>query len=57
MQDLVRFVHQQADIVEELSLTNERQSVLNEKLMITIDDQSALIQQLKEETGVRLSIS
>ena len=66
-QDLVSFVKQQLTIVEEqsktiktitlqeLSITNERQSVLNEELMVTIDEQSTLIQQLKEETGMRLS--
>ena len=53
-QDLVGFVHQQAAIVE-LSLTNARQSVINEELLVTIHEQSTLIQHLKEETGVRLS--
>ena len=54
IQELVSFVHQQAAIVEELSLTNARQSVLNEELLVTIHEQSAFIQQLKQETGVKL---
>ena len=40
LQDLVAFVHQQAEMLEEKS--------------VTIDRQSALIRELQEETGVSL---
>ena len=51
----MRFVHQQTAIVEEQSMTINELPITNARQSVTIQRQTALIQQLKEETGVRLS--
>ena len=70
-QDLLRFVHQQAAILEEQMMTNERQSSLIEEqsvtvreLLVTVEEQSVtnqqqanLIQTLRDENRVGISFT